>query len=441
MYETTVTLRPHEQWRPGMTYPKLVATMDRAVQMPGVTNAWTMPIKGRIDMLATGVRTPVGVKIFGPNLDTLQALGERVERIVQRVPGTRSAFAERGVSGYYVDIAIDRAAAARYGLNAGDIHDAIMATVGGIDAAYTVEGRERYAVNVRYPRELRDNVQKLKEVVIPAMENRQIPLGQVAAVRVVQGPMAVKTENAFPVTTVFVDIGERDVGSYVRDAQRAVSQQLRLPQGYSLSWSGQYEFMQRVAQRMRVVVPVTLGIIFLLLYLNFRSVAESLIVMLALPFSLVGGIWFLWLLGYNTSVAVFVGFIALAGVAAETGVVMLIYLDEAFHRRSLEGRMRGPEDVAAAVREGALERLRPVIMTVTAIIAGLAPILWSSGTGADVMKRIASPMVGGMITATLLTLAVIPAIYLLWRRWQVARQPGLAVREALHDAMALTPDD
>jgi Cu(I)/Ag(I) efflux system membrane protein CusA/SilA len=439
MFETTVTLKPEEEWPRGATYDRLVAAMDRATRLPGVTNSWTMPIKGRIDMLATGIRTPVGIKIFGPDLDTLQALGEQVERVVQEVPGTRSAFAERGVSGYYVDIAIDRAEAARYGLNVGDIHNAIMATVGGVDAAVTVEGRERYAVNVRYPRELRDNVQKLRDVVVPAMGGAQIPLGQVASVRVIQGPMAVKTENAFPVTTVYVDNGTRDVGSYVRDAQRVVARDLRLPPGYTLVWSGQYEFMQRVTQKLRLVVPVTLGIIFLLLFLNFRSVAESLIVMLALPFALVGGIWFLWALGYNTSVAVWVGFIALAGVASETGVVMLIYLDEAFHRRRLDGRMRDAADVAAAVREGALERLRPVVMTVTAIIAGLAPILWSAGTGADVMKRIAAPMVGGMVTATLLTLAVIPAIYLLWRAWEVRRRPEAPVRESLHDELALTP--
>jgi Cu(I)/Ag(I) efflux system membrane protein CusA/SilA len=422
MFETTITLKPKDQWRPGMTYERLIADMDRMVSLPGVTNAWTMPIKGRIDMLATGVRTAVGIKIFGSDLDTLQMLGERVERIMQQVPGTRSAFAERGVSGYYVDIDINREEAARYGLNVGDVHHAIMATVGGVTAAVTVEGRERYAVNVRYPRELRDDVDKLREVLVPTVAGAQIPLGQVATVEVLQGPMAVKTENAFPVTTIFADIEGVDVGSYVQEARQVVSQQLVLPAGYTLVWSGQYEFMERVAEKLRVVVPVTLAIIFLLLYLNFRGVAESLIVMLALPFSLVGGIWFLWLLGYNTSVAVWVGFIALAGVAAETGVVMLIYLDEAFHRRGLEGRMRSSADVADAVREGALERLRPVIMTVTAIIAGLAPIMWSAGTGADVMKRIASPMVGGMLSATVLTLVVIPAIYLLWRRWQVARK-------------------
>ena len=437
MLETTVTLNPPEQWRDGMTYDRLVQEMDRATALPGVTNSWTMPIKGRIDMLATGVRTAVGIKIFGPDLDTLQTLGERVEGIMRGIPGTRSAFAERGVSGYYVDIDIDRREAARYGLNVGDVHSAIMATVGGMNATITVEGRERYTVNVRYPRELRDDPRKLREVLVPAPHGVQIPLGQVATVSVVQGPMAVKTENAFPVTTIFVDIEGVDVGTYVEQARGVVADQLELPPGYSLVWSGQYEFMQRVKERLRVVVPVTLGIIFLLLYLNFRGIAESLIVMLALPFSLVGGIWLVWLLGYNTSVAVWVGFIALAGVAAETGVVMLIYLDEAFHRHSLEGRIHGPADVAEAVREGALGRLRPVMMTVTAIIAGLLPILWSAGTGADVMKRIASPMVGGMITATGLALLVIPAIYLLWRQWQVRRRPEAPVREALQDPMAL----
>ncbi len=424
MFETTVTLKPEREWRRGITYSRLISELDEAVRLPGITNAWTMPIKGRIDMLATGVRTPVGIKIFGPDLDTLQALGERVEEIVRAVPGTRSAFAERGVSGYYVDIEIDRPEAARYGLNVGDVHAAIMATVGGMNAAITVEGRERYSVNVRYPRELRDDVQKIREVLVPARGGLQIPLGQIARVAVQQGPMAVKTENAFPVATVFVDIGERDLGGYVEEAREMVGRQLQLPAGYTLRWSGQYEFMQRVVEKLRILVPITVGIIFLLLYMNFRGVTESLIVMLSLPFALVGGVWYVWLAGYNTSVAVWVGFIALAGVAAETGVVMLIYLDEAFHGRSSSGRMRGPEDVKAAVVEGALGRLRPKVMTVVAIIAGLMPILWSHGTGADVMKRIAAPMVGGMITSTLLTLAVIPAVYLLWRNWQVARVPA-----------------
>jgi Cu(I)/Ag(I) efflux system membrane protein CusA/SilA len=416
MFETTITLRPESEWRPGVTYDRLLAEMDEAVALPGVTNAWTMPIKGRIDMLATGVRTPVGIKIFGPDLDTLQALGERVEEIVSRLPGTRSAFAERGVSGYYVDIEIDRHEAARFGLNVGDIHDAITATVGGISAAVTVEGRERYAVNVRYPRELRDDVGKLRDVLIPAGEGVQLPLGQIARVEVRRGPMAVKTENAFPVTTVFIDIEGRDVGSYVEEARSAVALGLSLPPGYSLQWSGQWEFMQRVKERLGLVVPVTLGIIFLLLYLNFRGVTESLLVMLSVPFALVGGVWYLWLAGYNTSVAVWVGFIALAGVAAETGVVMLLYLDEAWKERHAAGRLRGESDLVAAVHDGAVGRLRPKVMTVATVILGLAPILWSQGTGADVMKRIAAPMVGGMITSTLLTLVVIPAVYLLWKR-------------------------
>ena len=447
MDETTVVLKPESQWRSGESYTKLESAMDRAVRLPGVTNTWTMPIRGRIDMLSTGVRTPVGIKVYGPNLDTLQQIGIALERILQDVPGTRNVSAERNVSGYYVDIKVDRLKAARFGLNVGDVDDAIMATAGGVTAAVTVEGRERYDVSVRYPRELRDDVEKLREIVIPAMGGSgpsaagmsgatqmprsasmpsvQIPLGQIADVAVVQGPMAVKTENAFPLTTVFVDITRSDVGSYVRDAQRAVASHLTLPTGYRLTWSGQFEAIQRVREKLKLVVPVTLGIIFVLLYLNFRGVAESLIVMLALPFALVGGVWSIWALGYNTSVAVWVGFIALAGVASETGVVMLIYLDEAYHRHREAGKLRTAADLAEAVREGAIERLRPVMMTVAAIIAGLAPILWGGGTGADMMKRIAAPMVGGMVTATALTLGVIPAIYYLWRTSQLGREaPG-----------------
>ena len=421
MYETTIVLKPRGEWRRGMTTERLVNEMDRAVRLPGVANAWTMPIKNRIDMLATGVRTPIGIKVYGPNLDTLQQLGIAIERIVKMVPGTRNVFAERNVSGYYMDIRTDREQAARYGLNAGDLHDVVMATAGGMTAAITVEGRERYEVNVRYPRELRDNPEKLREIVVPTMAGLQIPLGQVAQVNVVQGPMAVKTDDAFPVTTVYVDIEGRDLGGYVRDAQRLVAAELKLPPGYSLTWSGQFEFMQRVTQKLKLVVPVTLAIIFLLLYLNFQRVEETLLVMLSLPFALVGGIWSLWALGYNASVAVWVGMIALSGVAAETGVVMLVYLDEAWKERTTQGR-RTSADLIAAIEEGAVGRLRPKMMTVVAIMAGLAPILWSAGTGADVMKRIAAPMVGGMITSTLLTLVVIPAVYYLWRRWQLRHE-------------------
>ena len=421
MYETTVVLKPPRAWRRGITTDRLVAEMDRAVRLPGVANAWTMPIKNRIDMLATGVRTPVGVKIYGQNLDTLQALGIEVERLLRDVPGTRNVFAERNVSGYYVDIHLDHLAASRYGLNVGDLHDVVMATAGGLTAATAVEGRERYEINVRYPRELRDNLEQLRRIIVPTMAGPQIPLGQIADVRVVQGPMAVKTDDAFPVTTVNVDIEGRDLGGYVRDARRTVAAGLVLPAGYRMEWSGQFEFMERVREKLKVLVPLTLAIILVLLYLNFRDVPRPLIVMLSLPFALVGGVWSIWALGYNTSVAVWVGFIALAGVAAETGVVMLIYLDEAFHHREAQGRMAGPADVAAAVTEGAVERLRPKVMTVVAIMAGLMPILWGHGTGADVMKRIAAPMVGGMVTSTLLTLVVIPAIYYLWRTRQVRR--------------------
>jgi Cu(I)/Ag(I) efflux system membrane protein CusA/SilA len=422
MYETTIILKPEREWRRGMTYERLVGEMDRAVRVPGVTNAWTMPIKNRIDMLATGVRTPVGVKIYGPSLDTLQALGERVERILQGVPGSRNVFAERNVSGYYVDIHHDRAEAARFGVNSGELHDVIMATMGSMPAAVTVEGRERYEVNVRYPRELRDDLEELRSVAVPTMSGQYVQLGQIAHVRVVQGPMAIKTDNAFPVTTVYVDIEGRDLGGYVRDAQRAVARALTLPPGYTLAWSGQFEFMERVREKLGVVVPLTLAIIFLLLYLSFRGVAESLIVMLSLPFALVGGIWYLWAADYNLSVAVWVGFIALAGVAAETGVVMLVYLDQAWKNTGEGGRGKGEEALVAAIQEGAVNRLRPKVMTVAAIILGLAPILWSHGTGADVMKRIAAPMVGGMVTSTLLTLVVIPAIYYLWRTQQVRRE-------------------
>jgi Cu(I)/Ag(I) efflux system membrane protein CusA/SilA len=329
-----------------------------------------------------------------------------------------------------VDIQIDRAQAGRFGINAGDLHDAVMATAGGMTAATTVEGRERYEVNVRYARELRDNAAKLRDIVVPTMTGAQIPMGQVAAVTVVQGPMAVKTDDAFPVTTVYVDIEGRDLGGYVRDAQRVVAAQLVLPPGYRLTWSGQFEFMERVREKLTLVVPLTLGIIFLLLYLSFGSASKTLIVMLALPFALVGGIWSIWALGYNTSIAVWVGFIALAGVAAETGVIMLIYLDEAYEQRAAAGQMRTASDLAAAVSEGAVGRLRPKIMTVVAIMAGLAPVLWSAGTGADVMKRIAAPMVGGMITSTLLTLVVIPAIYSLWRGRRLRRVPAEAINAA-----------
>ena len=461
MFETTISLKPHDQWREGMTEEKLIAEMDSAVRMAGVTNAWTMPIKGRIDMLATGIRTPVGIKIFGPDLAELERIGKAVERSVQMVPGTRSAFAERAVSGYYLDIDIDRAAAARHGLNVGDIQAVIATAIGGMTITQTVEGRERYGVRVRYPLELRDTPERLASVLVPIVHGRgagaaggagmggmggavtavpggtaQVPLGQVADIKAVAGPMVVRTEDAMPTAWVYVDVAGRDLGSYVADARRMVEREVQLPPGYTLSWSGQYEYMERAKERMKLVIPATLAIIFLLLYFNFRSVGETAIVMLSLPFSLVGGLWFIWALGYNWSVAVAIGFIALAGVAAETGVVMLIYLDHAWKARRDAGRTT-MKDLYDAIVEGAVERVRPKMMTVSAIMAGLLPILWGDGAGASVMRRIAAPMIGGMVSSTVLTLVVIPAVYSLWKERalrgaavtsQRALAPGLASR-------------
>jgi Cu(I)/Ag(I) efflux system membrane protein CusA/SilA len=463
MFETTITLKPELAWRPGMTYEKLVAEMDSAVRLPGVTNAWTMPIKARNDMLATGIRTPVGIKIFGPDLAELERIGKEVERAVQMVPGTRSAFAERAVSGYYLDIDIDRAAAARHGLNVGDVQLVIATAVGGMTITQTVEGRERYGVRIRYPQELRDNPERLASVLIPiahglgggggeavgmsgaamgaagagGAREAFVPLGQIATIRQVAGPMVVRTEDAQPTAWVYVDVLGRDIAGYVTDARREVERLVRLPPGYTIVWSGQYEYMQRAKERMKLVIPATLAIVFLLLYFNFRSVPEALIVMLSLPFALVGGIWFLWLLGYNMSVAVAIGFIALAGVAAETGVVMLIYLDHAWAARRSAGRRATLRELYEAVMEGAVERVRPKMMTVTAIMAGLLPILWGSGAGASVMKRIAAPMVGGMVSSTILTLVVIPAIYSLWKERQVraeAREAAPVVIGAVAEA-------
>ncbi len=443
MSETTITLKPTAQWPAGMTEDRLVAAMDSALQIPGVVNAWTMPIKNRIDMTSTGIRTPVGVKVFGPDLATLQRIGEEVERVVRTVPGTRSAFAERAVSGYYLDIQIDRAAAARYGLNVGDIQTVIAAAVGGMTVTQTVEGRERYDVRVRYPQELRDTPERLAQVLVPVAGGAatdasggamgggpaavgrvaQVPLGQVATIREEAGPMVVRTEGAMPTAWVYIDVTGRDIGGYVRDAQRAVDRAVALPPGYRLVWSGQYEYMQRAAARMTIVIPATLGIIFLLLFLNFRTVGDTLLVMASLPFALVGGLWLVWLLGYNWSVAVAIGFTALAGVAAETGVIMLIYLNHAWSARQARGQPATAHDLYAAIIEGAVERVRPKMMTVTAIMAGLLPIFWGNGTGASIMRRIAAPMIGGMISSTLLTLIVIPVLYAWWKERTLPSAP------------------
>ncbi|HUF50022.1 MAG TPA: CusA/CzcA family heavy metal efflux RND transporter [Longimicrobiales bacterium] len=434
MFETVVNLKPESEWRTGLTYDSLVSELDRATRMPGVTNLWTMPIRNRIDMLATGMRTPVGVKVFGPDLDELQRLGTELEGLLRQVPGTRSAVAERGASGNYLDIEVDRAAAARFGLNVMDVQDALMGALGGSIATQTIEGRERYGVLVRYPRDFRQSVAAVAELRVPVMGgSAHVPLGQLATVRLNHGPMVVKTENAFPVSAVYVDVEGRDIGGYVRDAQHMLDEQLILPTGYTMQWSGQFEAMVRVREKLRLVLPVTLALIFLLLFLHFRNVTQTIIVMATLPFALIGGIWLLWLLDYNTSVAVWIGLIALAGVAAETGVVMLVYLDGAFQRRARE---RGPDiggaDVYAAVMEGAVDRLRPKMMTVLSTIGGLLPLMWASGAGAATMQRIAAPMVGGLLTSTLLTLIVIPVVYAAWRESQIRRGHFPAVgQEAL----------
>jgi len=416
MTETVINLKPESAWRPGLTIEALQAEMDEALRLPGVSNAWTMPIKARIDMLATGIRTPVGVKVFGPDLHELERLATEVERVVHAVPGTTSAFAERLEGGRYIEITPDRAAAARYGLGVGDIQKVIATALGASVVTTTVEGRERYGVAVRYPRDFRgDPAAIASQVLVPTMGGAMIPLGQLATVTVTEGPPSIRTENAQPVAYVYVDLHDRDLGGYVADAARAVATQVKLPPGYHIEWSGQFEYLQRAAAKLRLVVPATLLVILILLYLNFGRLTETLIVMLSVPFALVGGAWLMWALGYNMSVAVAVGFIALAGVAAETGVVMLIYLDHALKERiahcAADGRSPTQEDLRAAIITGAVERVRPKMMTVVAIMAGLLPILWSEGAGLEVMRRIAVPMVGGMLSSTFLTLIVIPAIY------------------------------
>ncbi|NHW03776.1 efflux RND transporter permease subunit [Stutzerimonas degradans] len=418
MFETVVNLKPEEHWRPGMTMDKLIAEMDEALRFPGVANSWTMPIRGRLDMLSTGIRTPIGIKVFGMDLAGIERLATQIETVVQAVPGTTSAFAERITGGFYLDIAPDYDALARYGLTVGEVQMVIATALGGELVTTTVEGRERFGVSVRYPRELRSDPQRIAtEVLVPTPGGAQIPLGQLTDISVSKGAPSIRTENALLSAYIYVDIRGRDIGSYVREAQQAVNDQVTFPPGYYVTWSGQFEYMERAAERLKIVVPLTLVLIFLLLYLNFRRLTETLIVMLSVPFSLVGGIWLMWALGYNFSVAVVVGFIALAGVAAETGVIMLIYLDHALAERRAEREAAGEQltvaDLYQAVITGAVERVRPKMMTVVAIMAGLLPIMWGTGTGSEVMRRIAAPMVGGMISSTVLTLVVIPAIYML----------------------------
>ncbi|MBK8320892.1 MAG: efflux RND transporter permease subunit [Betaproteobacteria bacterium] len=426
MFETVINLKPEAEWRPGLTTDKLIAELDKALQFPGVANAWTMPIKARIDMLSTGIRTPIGIKVFGKDLGEMEKVAKEIEAVVKAVPGTTSAFAERITGGFYLNIEPDREQLARYGLAIGDLQDVIGTALGGEMVTTTVEGRERFGVTVRYPRELRSDPQQIaREVLIPTMDGAMIPLGQLAKVVVAKGAPSIRTENALLSAYIYVDIRDRDIGSYVADAKKAVAEQVKFPAGYYVTWSGQFEYMERAIEKMKIVIPVTLLSIFLLLYLNFKRITETLIVMLSVPFALVGGIWLMWWLGYNLSVAVAVGFIALAGVAAETGVIMLIYLDHAWEelktKRRAEGQVPGLADLYEAIMEGAVERVRPKMMTVVAIMAGLLPIMWGTGTGSEVMSRIAAPMVGGMISSTVLTLAVIPAIYALVKQWRLNR--------------------
>ena len=412
MIETVIQLKPREDWRDGMTPEKLRAELDKAVQYTGLTNAWVMPIKTRIDMLATGIKTPVGIKIAGPDLKVIEKIGQQLERVLEEVPGTASVYSERVAGGRYVDVDIDRQRASRFGLNINDVQDVIRSAVGGMNVTQTVEGLERYPVNVRYPQRVRDSVQQLRLLPIVTPDGARIALADVADVSVVDGPPVIKSENARPNGWTYIDIADRDLGSYVAEAQRVVAASVEMPTGYSLQWSGQYEYMVRARDRLAVVGPITIAVIVLLLFINFGRFAEVAIIMGTLPLALIGGLWLLYLLGYELSVAVGVGFIALAGVAVEIGVVMLVYLNQAIGRRSIKTK----EDVQQAVIEGALLRIRPVIMTVAATIGGLLPIMFGGGTGSEVMRRIAAPMVGGMVSATILTLAVIPALFMLWRQ-------------------------
>ena len=416
MFETTIQFKPRDQWRPGMTPDNLVQELDRIVQVPGLSNIWVPPIRNRIDMLATGIKSPVGVKVAGTNLKELDRLASEVERVVKQVPGVSSAFAERLTGGRYVDVQIDRNSAGRYGLNIADVQGVVAAAIGGDNIGETVEGLQRFPINLRYPRELRDSVQKLRDLPVLTERGAQIRLGDVAAIRITDGPPMLKSENARLTGWVYIDLRGRDLSSAVHDMQQAVAKQIKLPAGYSLSWSGQFEFLERAVAKLKIVVPATLLIIFVLLYFTFRRFDEALLIMVTLPFALVGGFWLIYLLGYNLSIASAVGFIALGGVAAEIGVVMLVYLNQAVAVRVAERRLGSEPELKAAIIEGAALRVRPIAMTVAVIIAGLLPVMWGTGTGSEVMRRIAAPMIGGMVTAPLLSMFVVPVVYLLIRR-------------------------
>jgi Cu(I)/Ag(I) efflux system membrane protein CusA/SilA len=425
MIETTIMLKPESEWRPGMTVEKLIDEMDRSIQFPGLTNAWTMPIKTRVDMLSTGIKTPVGIKISGPDLSVLQNIGREVESVIRKVPGTLSAFAERSVGGNYLDIEINRKEAARYGLTIEDVENVIQTAMGGMPITNTVEGLERYTVNLRYSRELRDNIESLKRALVPTPTGDQVPIGQIANIVTRKGPMVIRSEDTKPNAWVYVDIKDIDVGTYVKNAQQEVREKIKLPAGYNIVWSGQYEYMQRANERLMYVIPLTLFIIFLIIFLNTRSVIKVAIVFLAVPFSLVGTFWLLYILGYNLSIAVWVGIIALAGLDAETGVVMLLYLDVALKEWKEKGILKTLKDLKEAIHHGAVKRVRPKIMTASVIIAGLMPIMWSHGAGADVMKRIAAPMLGGVVTSVLMELAIYPVIYYLWKSWEMKKEAKL----------------
>jgi len=415
MVETVITLKPKDQWRPGMTWDKLLAEMNQNVRFPGMANIFWMPIQTRTEMLSTGFRSNLGIKVFGPDLKTIEDIGVEIEGVLSGLVGTRSVFAERVTGGYFLDFDINREQAARYGLTVGDVEDVIETAIGGKNISQTVEGQERYPINVRYQRELRTDIEELERVVISTPTGAQIPISLVSEINFSTGPPQIRNENGQKVGYVFVDVEGKNYEGYVNEAKELIREKVDLPPGYFLEWAGQYEYLQRVKEKLTIIVPITVLIIFLLLYMNFKSATETLIVLLSVPFSLVGSIWLLYLLGYDMSVAVWVGMIALAGLATQTGVVMIIYLDEAYKRWKAEGKMKNRADLHGSITEGAVQRVRPKMMTVMSTTLGLLPLMWSLGTGADVMKRIAAPMVGGLITSTVLTLVIIPVVYSLWK--------------------------
>ncbi|HID03313.1 MAG TPA: efflux RND transporter permease subunit, partial [Desulfobacterales bacterium] len=430
MMETTIRLKPKEQWPdPDKTTQQLMSEMDKAIQFPGVANAWTMPIKTRIDMLSTGIKTPIGIKVSGPDLNVLQNVSEKIELAMKTLPETTSAFGDRAVGGYYLDFDINREAAARYGLTIGDVQDVIQSAIGGMNITETVEGLERYPVNLRYPRELRDNLESLKRVLIPAPTGSQIPLALVAELQLRRGPPAIKSENARPNAWIYVDISTSDIGGFVSKAKKVLAEQVSIPAGYTVTWSGQFEYMERAAKRLKVVVPITLMLIFFLLYLTFGNMTEPVIVMLTVPFGLIGGVWLVYLYGFNLSVAVYVGFIALAGTAAETGVMVLNFIDiEVAKLRQRKQRLLSSPEISEAVAAATALRVRPVAITAFSTMIGLVPIMMSDGTGADVTQRIAAPVLGGMFTVLLLSLLVFPVIYSLvleFQEWLKRRQVQL----------------